>query len=305
MVALGEPSGQADYQLGRALEAQGHDERAIAAYRQSLARSPLAAEPLEALVAALRRTGRAGEAEGFLRAHLAAHPGHTPARLLLGELYRAGNRPAEARAVLAAVAAEQPANASAYLGLAALEPDGSDARLAVLQEAHGRAPGSPAIGLALGAALEKREAFDQAIDVYETVVRAGGASEFLLDNLAVLLLDNRSDGPSHARALELLRPYAARSAARPETVGILGWAYYRNGQYPTARRYLERAVAAVPAENPQLRYYLGMTLLKSGDAAGARSALQLAVRTAGDAGVRFKGLAEAEDELRKLAPQPG
>jgi hypothetical protein len=37
----------------------------------------------------------------------------------------------------------------------------------------------------------------------------------------------------------------------------VGWAYYRNGDFFTAVRYLERAVAGA-GQVPILRYHLGM-----------------------------------------------
>ncbi len=232
LLELGEDSGLADYQLGLAIEARGDDQGALAAFRRALARSPLADPPLEALVALEVRTGGAAAAEAELASHLESHPGHGAGYLLLAGLQHSSGRTAAARTTLETLLGLQPEHVAAHLGLAGLEPAGSDARLARLRTAHERIPGSPAIGLALGAALEKRSAFEPAIVVYEAVLAAGGDSEFLVDNLAVLLLDHRGDPRSRVRALELLQPYATGRTASPVTLGILGWARPAAGRPP-------------------------------------------------------------------------
>ncbi len=53
--------------------------------------------------------------------------------------------------------------------------------------------------------------------------------------------------------------------------------------------------------NPQLQYYLGMVLLRSGDAPAAQQALASAVRTADARGLVFKGLEDARTALARLA----
>jgi len=77
----------------------------------------------------------------------------------------------------------------------------------------------------------------------------------------------------------------------------VGWAYYRNKDYPQAVRFLERAVAAA-GQAPQLRYHLGMAYVASGNTAGAKQELKQAVADKAD----YPGLAEAKEALAKLGP---
>jgi Flp pilus assembly protein TadD len=174
----------------------------------------------------------------------------------------------------------------------------------VLGEAHGRNPGDAQAGLALGAAHERRKAYEDAIRVYEEVLRAGARNDFIVSNLAVLLLDVRRDKASHARALELASGFA-NGASHPVNLAVLGWAYYRNGDYANATRFLERAVAAGPDTSPQLRYYLGMAYLKSGNTAGAERELRQAVDSAAATGAVFTGLDTARSTLQSLPAQRG
>jgi tetratricopeptide (TPR) repeat protein len=301
---LGPGSALANYQLGLALQMQKNEGEAIAAYKQALKLSPLADQPLADLVLLLNRTGRTAEAEAYLAAHLKANPGHVTARILQAVVYRDSGRPDEARKALRDIVAARPDAVGAYIALAGLYPQDSTARLAVLVEAHERNPADPQVGLALGAAHERRLAPEDAIRVYETVLGAGASNDFIVNNLAVLLLDTRSDKASHARALQLAKGFADR-ASHPFNLAVLGWAHFRNGDYGSATRYLERAVEASPDVSPQLRYYLGMAYLKSGNTAGARRELQQAVDAAAATGASFTGLDEARSTLGSLKAQPG
>lgn len=299
MVDLGAQSGRADYDLGVALQMQNNDGQAIAAYRQALEKNPTADQPLTDLVRLLMKTGKAAEAESYLNSHLKAHPDHVTAKILLAMLYRDSGRAGLAQKVLEDTVAAQPDAAGAYLALAGMYPPDSAERVAVLARGHARSPVDPQIGLALGSAHEKRGEYEDAIRVYDEVIAAGGSNDFIVNNLAVLLLDVRKDKASYARALKLSSGFAAGSK-HPFNLGVLGWAYYRNGDYGNATRFLERAVAASPGPIPQLQYYLGMAYLKAGNTAAAGQALRGAVDTAAATQARFTGLDEAKAALATL-----
>ncbi|MDH5274981.1 MAG: tetratricopeptide repeat protein [Gammaproteobacteria bacterium] len=299
MVDLGDPSGQANYELGLAFQLQNKDKQAIAAYQQALAQNPLADQPLQDLVQLLSRTGKGAEAEAYLENHIKANPDHLTAKILLATVYRDSGRTELARQLFKQIIDAQPAATGAYIGLAGLYPPDSDERFGVLVQGHAKNPGDPQLGLALGTSQEKRGAYEEAIRVYETVIGAGGGNDFIVNNLAVLLLDVRKDEASYARALKLTAGFA-EGARHPLNLAVLGWANYRNGKYAEAAQYLERAIAGSPGEIPQLRYYLGMAYLKAGNSAGAEHELQRAVDTATATGTRFTGLDDARAALKRL-----
>ena len=119
------------------------------------------------------------------------------------------------------------------------------------------------------------------------------------NNLAQLLLDNRSDDASYARALELVKPL--ESTTNPAVLDTIGWAYYRNKQYQQAVQFLERAVAGA-GQVPQLRYHLGMAYVATNNREGAVQELKQAVSSAQ---TDFAGLDEAKAELKKLGAAGG
>jgi predicted Zn-dependent protease len=114
------------------------------------------------------------------------------------------------------------------------------------------------------------------------------------NNLASLLLDFRTDPASYAEALELAK--GLESSDNPAVLDTVGWAYYRNKDYPKAVQFLERAVAAA-GQVPLLRYHLGMAYLASNNTDGARQELKQAV---GSAKVDFPGIEVARETLKKL-----
>jgi tetratricopeptide (TPR) repeat protein len=298
ILELGETSGAADYQLGQALQAQGEDERAIAAYRDALSRNPDAEGALRELMRLLDGAGRREEAESFLQQHIGSHPDLPLPRLLLGELYFADGDVVRARAAFEELAAEQPNAVGAYIGLASTYAEGSEDQIAVLSRGMQENPGEPRLALALGSAHNRRQEYDAAIGVYEDAVRIDDSNALVVNNLALLLLERRSDEQSFERALDLMTRFATGDA-HPFNLGVLGWAYHRNGRSVEAVRYLERAVAA-GGDNPKLRYYLGMAYIGTGDEFGARQQLQKSIAITDAAGGTFEGYEEAVAVLESL-----
>jgi tetratricopeptide (TPR) repeat protein len=293
----GDESGIAEYQLGIALAAQQRNDEAIEAFQDSLAKNPGAKPPLEALVALYAAQGRNKEAETLLRNVVAKTPGNERARLLLGELLGTTGRVGEARALFKAMLKENPRTPGAWIGLAGLEPADSDGWIRAMADGHKAIPEAPDMALALGNAYQRRKNVDAAIRVYEQTLAALD-NDFVASNLAALLLDFRKDAASHTKALELTERFAENG--HPLSKAILGWAYYRNGDYAAAVRQLETAVAANP-EQAQVRYYLGMAYLENDNPTGARQELQKAVALGGAAAEPFVGLDAARSTLAGLA----
>ncbi len=303
MLGQGEDSGVTDYQLGLALEAQQAPDQAIAAYKASLAKAPTVDAPLINLVRLLISSGQADEAEGYLKNHLEQNPAHLQARLLLAEVYLSQNQIDASEAIYQQVVAEHPDAVRAYLGLAGLYPAMSQQRLAALKEGYAKNPGNVELGLALGSTYEKRQNYEQAIQTYDDVLQATD-NDIIANNLAALLLDFRTNPESFERALQIASRFEGREQRHPLNQAVLGWAYYRNGDYSKAARYLEQAVARAQ-QLPQLRYYLGMAYLKNDNLAGAQQELRIAVDAANKSGSTFTGLDEARAALQGLDESAG
>jgi tetratricopeptide (TPR) repeat protein len=111
---------------------------------------------------------------------------------------------------------------------------------------------------------------------------------------AALVADYAYEDPERLeRALEIASRF--RASNNGWFLDTLGWLHYRKGDYPVAASYLERAVADL-ADNPQLRYHLGMALKASGQTERARLELQRAVVQ----GAEYDGFDEAKATLATL-----
>ena len=115
------------------------------------------------------------------------------------------------------------------------------------------------------------------------------------NNLAALLLDQRTDEESFATALDLAQRFA--ESREPALVDTLGWAYYRTGDYAKAVRYLEIAVVSADKVG-LLHYHLGMAYFAAQNTVQARQELEKAIELASETG--FIGIDEARETLKKL-----
>jgi Flp pilus assembly protein TadD len=201
------------------------------------------------------------------------------AGLLLAKAYMRQGNVAAARAAHERAISQAPADARAYIALAALEPTDSPKQVAALQRGLKAVPGNPTLTMFLGSIHERQGRLDAAISVYEVAVAKNPADTIMTNNLAALLLDRGKDKASLARALELARPFATGND--PILLDTLGWAHFRNDDFPSAVLVLERAVAA-DQNNALLQYHLGKAYAAAGNPVGARQHLMLALEKGGD-----------------------
>ena len=279
LVEMNPDSAMAQYQLGRVLQAKNSVDDAVDAYKQALLQNPDSIQALRGLAKLLVDNDRAAEAVAYLREHVDANPDQLEARNLLGSLYGLLGDNDAARAEFDAVVRARPETTGAYLGLASLEPPNSAAQIAVFQRGHEANPNDMRLLLLLANALEKSGRTDEAIALYERQYERNPDDIVVTNNLAALLLDRRDDADSYRRALELVDAF--ESSNEPVMLDTLGWAYYRNGNYPMAVRHLERAVAA-ESQDAMMRYHLGMAYARSDDPVGAKRELSKALELGGD-----------------------
>jgi tetratricopeptide (TPR) repeat protein len=295
LVALDDPNGVGQRELGRVLEAQQKWPEANEAYKKSLERKPDSAFALEGIVRTLQESRRLDDATAYLRAHLERHPDHVLARVLLGgNLIRAAQFK-EAQVVLEQAIEQQPQLVRAYAVLAGAYPDDAKARQAVFRRGLDANPKAGSLAILLASEYQVEGRYDDAIALYDEMLKSGERMPQVSNGLAMLLLDKRTDAESHKRALELAKPFANTESSM--FLDTLGWAYYRNKDYDSAIRYLELAIVFGRNE-PEVRYHLGLAYLASGNKVGAQQELEKAVKE-GRPGAPWA--ADAKKALESLA----
>ena len=133
---------------------------------------------------------------------------------------------------------------------------------------------SSALPWALAQISERKKDYERAITIYEAHLKDNPDSLVVINNLAVLLSEHRSDAESLSRATTLAEKLA--DAEQPALRDTLGWAYYKQGDYTRAAEVLAGVVEQAP-DVPVFRYHLGMAYYKQGDMRAAKEILAGAV----------------------------
>ncbi len=297
LAALPGQDGLGSFSMGRVLAAQGDYDAAAEAFRKSMAagagNDPLA---IEGLVRALNAAGKRQEAVALLN-QLKAGTGKDNSAFgdfLLADIYGQSGDRAEAEKALEAAISSRPDIAVGYLQLAKLYAGDPAAQIKVYERGMKALPGNAYIGLPLAVALEEAGQYEAMISSLESLHKANPAIPQVTNNLAMAILDYRSDPASYKRALELARKI--ESSNDPLILDTVGWAYYRVGEFAQSVSILERVVVK-DDRVPVYHYHLGMAYLGVNNQVGARQQLEQAV--AGDA--QYVGIDEARAALAKLA----
>jgi tetratricopeptide (TPR) repeat protein len=195
------------YFLGRALRAQGANERALESFEAALEAVPSFAEPLEEIVQLLHESGRHAQALERARQLLSIRPSIDSGLMVAQQLHHLG-RDGEALAVLDSIVQQEPGHAAAWTGrgnvLAAM---GRDAEAVVAFERVLAILGPVPDALAnSAAALARAGRLDDALQRAGEALRLEpGHHEALRNRLNVLLQQVRVD-----EAIETARHAIAR-----------------------------------------------------------------------------------------------
>ena len=258
--ALGDTSGTADQILSTSLLGQKKYSEITSAVESGSVAIPQAVKPVATVVQAYLQAGKADEAEKFLNAVIQANAKNAEAYALLGGVKNMRSKPDEAEVAFRKAIEVQPQNAVGYRALAGQQMAHGqlDVAEATLRDAIKRIPGDAALALALAGLFERSNRIDEAIAVYEEQYKLTPDALVIVNNLASLLADYRSDQASLDRAHEITR--RLESIAVPHFKDTLGWIAYRRGEYQAALNLLKDAAAQMPKQ-ALTRYHLAMTFL--------------------------------------------
>ncbi len=289
-----------DLPLGAMLAGQLHEKQGKAAaaqadYEAALKRQPDSAEALSALVRTDIQQKQSARALSRLAAAIGKWPANALLRQLQAEVHLVDGDVAAAVAAFDAAIERSPTWAKPYQGkaLAQLSQKRVDDAVAVLQAGVDRTGAYELVSLQAGTLLQAGRT-DDAIKVYEAALARNPKLLNVANNLAMLLATHRSDKASLDRAEQLAGSLASVDDAA--YVDTRGWVKYKRAEYSAAVNLLQQAVDKAPAA-AELRFHLGMALLRSGDTATAREHLEAALKS----GRRFEGVDDARAALKGLA----
>jgi len=283
------------YFAGLVHQAQQKLPESIEQFESALAVAPDAVQPLSQLVKSHLAMDKRDVAEKRLAEVLERNPKNFVANNLLGELQLTSKRFEEAKKSFETALVSNDKWAILYRNLATAKLALKDEAGAVktMEEGIEKTGGSSLLVTGLATYLEKAGKLDQAVAQYEKVLKEDPKSQLAANNLAMLLIEYKTDDASRQRARELSKMLVdSPEAAYLDTVG---WVEYKFGDYQKATEYLEKAVQAAP-DAALIRFHLGMAYVGLGNKVLAKDNLKQAV----DANIEFKGLEQAKAELEKL-----
>lgn len=287
----------ADQIVGMVLADQKNYAGSIAAFKRAYETAPGEMQPAMGLVRAYLQAGKPKDAISFIEGILQSNPDSVDLRILQGQLYATVGQPAQAIDAFSTLIKRVPKNPVGYQQLTVFylrNKQISEADKVVTQGLQA-VPGDPNLRLTQAGIFELTKRPEDAIRVYEGLLKDKPGAEVVLNNLVSLLTETRADKVSLNRAYELAQ--VLKKNEIPQFQDTVGWASYKVGKYSEAAPLLEEAVKKVP-EEAIFRYHLGMTYLAKSDKAGARRELEKALQLAGNNS--FPQAEEIRDTLKSL-----
>lgn len=264
--------------LGQFYADQKRFDAALKEYDAAIRLAPQAPGPTLSAIGLLIAQRRFDEANARIDAMLARDPKQLLAYQLRGEVASARGDLAQAEAAHRKFIEQAPQATTGYLALAriALKRNDLAAALAVIEQGEKAIPSDPSLPATRAEWLSRAGRADEAIALYESLVKRAPDDDAFANNLAYLLVESKGDKTSLDRALALAQRF--KGSSNPGHLDSLGWAHYKLGQYAEAVAPLERAASLAP-DSPLLQLHLGLALHKAGNPARSQEFLRKAVAT--------------------------
>ncbi len=245
---------------GLALSGQQNYEESIAAFRSAYQSGERASGSLASLIGSYMRAGKADEAKEFLESILQDNENNYQAQILLGQVQLNVGENDLAVASFEKAKSVDPENSAAYINLVSYYASQDDLSSALATVDEGIAAATNKVGLSLVKAgiYEREEDYEMAISIYEDLIAQDNINDVVINNLASLLSEHRSDEASMQRAQDLAARF--RQSSVPHFKDTLGWIYYKVGDIQAATSLLQDVVEQMP-NMAIFRYHLGMSYM--------------------------------------------
>lgn len=282
---------------GQLAQGSGQLAESVKDYEAALKLQPHAIEPLVAVTKVDVDRGAGAQAVARVRATLPDDPNNPMRQNLLAEALIATKAYPEAIQILTHLNTVAPNWSLPYHNLGTARfASGDQAGAAAAFEAGLKAiPFEPNLTFELAGLYERENRPDDAIARVQALYQHSPHESRAASNLALLLVDHRTDRASLDRARDLTASFA--SSNDPVLLDAYGWVQFKRGETSQALVTLERARTVAPGSSPML-YHLAMAQLRSGETAKARENLQAALAASNS----FRGVADARVALASLEP---
>lgn len=264
------------YRLGLVAHAEKNDTKALAYFEEALDRKPATIEALAQIAMIKIAQGKTNEARERVNKQLEASPNNPLLYILLGQLWMKAEDLGQAETAFKKALALDNSILSAYinLGLVYHIAGKTDQAAKEFEAVLAKDPKVIQAHMMLGIIHDGREEYDKAQPHYEAILKLDPQFAPAANNLAWIIVEH---GGNIDFALSHAQIARERQPNDPHIADTLGWIYYKKNASLLAVSLLREAVDKLPNE-PVVYYHFGMAQKKNGDAAGAKKALQTALR---------------------------
>ena len=274
---LGVKNTLSDQILGAIAAGQKDVESTLAAFKRAYVENPKDTQPIIAIVRTYVQAGRLEEAIAFVNRVVKDNPSNLDAKLMLGQIYMNKSNYQQANVIFSEVIQASPKNPVAYQQLAASQQANKQFAEAEKTILNGLAAVPNDFGLKLiqAGVFEMNHKIEEAIKVYDELIKLRPDSEVVANNLASLLTDYRQDNASFKRAYEISKPF--KDSQIPQFLDTFGWAAFKAGKNDEAEVSLKAAVAKFP-NAAIFHYHLAKVYKANGNTLSAKQSLQKAIK---------------------------
>lgn len=271
----------------------------IAALEDAHKAVPEAIQPAVALASAYIRADRVDDAVALLQDVNKRYPGNAELLVILGQAKLAQKKDQDAIASFQEAIKQKPKDPSGYSALSEYYIRVKDLNAAgdVLQSGLKENPQNMTLRMSSASLQILKNDNPAAIAQYEAILKDQPQAQSLIviNNLASLLLDTRSDKESLDRAAALAEKLKASDL--PQFQDTLGWARFKHGDIKSAIAILEPAAAKSPNLSA-VHYHLGLAYAADGQPQKARQELETAAKVEPDGSELKKSIQEALKQAR-------
>jgi len=252
----------------------------IAVLEDARKAAPEAIQPAVALASAYIRAERTADAVAVLQDMKKRYPDNAEILVILGQAQLAQKKDLDATASFEEAIKQKPKDVSGYSALSDyyIRVKNYDAAEGVLQNGLKELPQNMTLRMSSASLQILKNDNAAAISQYESILKdqpQAQQSLILINNLASLLLDTRSDKESLDRAAALAETLKASNV--PQFQDTVGWARFKQGDVKSAIAILEPA-AAKSANLSAVHYHLGLAYAADGQPQKAKQELDTAAK---------------------------
>jgi tetratricopeptide (TPR) repeat protein len=252
-------------------------EASIEAFRRAHELAPGAEQPVISLVRTYVSSGRSEEARRFLETILKVDDDNVNALMLLGELSLAEGSDAEAIKYFSAVIKSDPKYVLGYRRLALVYSNQNQAEKAdeTIRAAMAAVSDDSSLAIHLASLHEKNSEFDEAIEIYQSLLKKDEKSLIAKNNLANLLVDHRGDQASLEQARKIAVEF--RNFEIPEFRDTYAWVSVKSGTNLEEAIVILEGIVRDYDQVDVYAYHLGEAYRRKGDSKNAITYLQKAI----------------------------